>query len=549
MLKELRVDNFVLIKSLQFKPESGLNIITGETGAGKSILIGALGLILGERADMKAVLESESKCIIEGVFDVTKLAIKPLFEKYDLDYSPETILRREILPSGKSRAFVNDTPVSLNVMKLIGEELVDIHSQHQTLHLGNQNFLFNWLDTVTNSTQLATSYSEAYTMYRQELSRLENLQETVSKQQAEQDYFQFLYNELEEIDLDYLTKTDIEAEHELLQNADEIGETLAQSIHSLEGDEESIVNKLNQILHQVQKLKAGDEFLGIVNRLKGVSIDLDEISTEISNFATNVQPDPQRLEEVNELMAKLHALQTKHRVSSIEELSTIKADLAEKLSLNVDNELELEKLQKSIQLHLESSTELAKELHESRKVTISNIEVKANNDLDYLGLPNAQLKLDLTTTSNLTLHGLSEFQLLFSSNKGSSLRPAHKVASGGELSRLMLIMKSYLAANKSLPTIIFDEIDTGVSGEIALKMGDMMHTLSSNMQVISITHLPQIASKGNAHFYVYKKVEDAQTNTYIKPLDPNERVEKIAQMLGGDIVTEAAMANARELLK
>jgi DNA repair protein RecN (Recombination protein N) len=548
MLKELRVDNYVLIKTLQFNPTQGFNIITGETGAGKSILIGALGLILGERADTKMVSESGDKCIIEGVFDISKLKLQPLFDTYDLDYYDETILRREILISGKSRAFINDTPVGLNVLKEIGGELVDIHSQHQSLLLGSQHFLLNWLDTVCGTLPAFTTYSQSYLALNEEQKRLDLLQDEVDKQTSEQDYHQFLFNELEEADLEALLASDLESEYEVLQNAEEIGEVIGQALNGLKEDEDSALSRITSLNHQLKKLKGGESLQEILDRLTGVQLEFEEVINDLSHFGLRLQPDAQRLEEINDLMAKLHLLQTKHKALDIQGLIDIRNDLSDKLSLNFDRENELKKLQDRISELSADCLSQAKKLHKYRLKSITQIESKANADLLYLGLPNAELKLDLTEAEALTKYGLSHFQLLFSSNKGMSLRPAHKVASGGELSRLMLILKSYLAQNKNLPTLIFDEIDTGVSGEIALKMGEMMSALSAKMQVVSITHLPQIASKGNAHFYVYKQLDKDQTMTFVKQLDGTERIMVLAQMLSGENPTEGAIANAKELL-
>ncbi|MCO4818785.1 MAG: DNA repair protein RecN [Bacteroidetes bacterium] len=548
MLKALKVDNYVLIKSLHFSPSEGFNIITGETGAGKSILIGALGLILGERADTQVVAESGLKCVIEGVFDVTNLQLKPLFDRLDLDYYDEAILRREILASGKSRAFINDTPVGLTALKEVGSKLVDIHSQHQTLQLGNQAFLFDWLDTVSGVGDLSESYKAVFSELQSAKKKLEVLQAEVDQQLTEQDYYQFLYNELEEANLESLSATDIESEFEVLQNAEEIGEVVGRSIQALQDDEDALLGRLQGVGHTLNKLSGGEALNKILERLTSVQYELEEIGSDLKSYGLGIQPDPERLTALNDLMSRLHQLQTKHKSQSILELIKIRDDLETKLSLNVGRENELEQLKEAIEARSNECTKLAHELHEKRLAQLPHIEQKANADLDYLGLINAELRLDVQSTEELSMYGLSAFQLLFASNKGSQAKPAHKVASGGELSRLMLILKSYLAKNRKLPTLIFDEIDTGVSGEIALKMGEMMSSLAGKMQIVSITHLPQIASKGNAHFYVYKQLDNEQTVTFVKELNDTERVQVLAQMLSGENPTEGALANARELL-
>ncbi|MFT7591862.1 MAG: DNA repair protein RecN (Recombination protein N), partial [bacterium] len=537
-----------LIKSLRFSPSVGFNIITGETGAGKSILIGALGLILGERADTKTVAESGLKCIIEGVFDVSKLDLKPLFDLHDLDFYDEAILRREILASGKSRAFINDTPVGLNILKEVGSQLVDIHSQHQSLHLGSQSFLMDWLDTVSGSHSASTEYRQLFSELQEAQKQLSGLEAEVEQQLTEQDYFQFLFNELEESNLEQFASSDIESEYEVLQNAEEIGEVVGQTVQSLQDEEGALLNRLQGITHQLSKLKGGDILNQIVERLTAAQFELEEVANDLKTFGFGIQPDPERLEAINDLMAKLHQLQTKHKSNSVAELIIIRNNLEDKLSENVGKEHELERLKATIVAKTTACKKLADDLHDLRFKRLGDIGTQANGDLQYLGLTNSKLILDLQKTSELTRYGISSFQLLFSSNAGSTPKPVHKVASGGELSRLMLILKSYLAQNRNLPTLIFDEIDTGVSGEIALKMGEMMAKLASKMQIISITHLPQIASKGSTHFYVYKQLNDAQTLTFVKELDDTERVKVLAQMLSGENPTEGAIANAKELL-
>ena len=353
---------------------------------------------------------------------------------------------------------------------------------------------------------------------------------------------------MDEANLEQLLSADLESEYEVLQNAEEIGEIVNQSIGELQENEGALLDKLKAISHQLKKLKGGDALQQIVERLTGLQYELDEVVNDLSQFGQGVQPDPERLESINDIMAKLHLLQTKHKAQSIDELIRMRDELNDKLSLNVGRENELNKLKADIALLQTKCNAQALSLHNLRLQKVKDIESQANADLDYLGLPNAQLNLELVETDVLGKYGLSVFQLLFASNKGSSLRPAHKVASGGELSRLMLILKSYLAKNKNLPTLIFDEIDTGVSGEIALKMGEMMASLSDKMQIISITHLPQIASKGKAHFYVYKQLDKDETITFVKQLDDTERITVLAQMLSGENPTEGAIANAKELL-
>lgn len=548
MLQELRVDNYVLIKSLRFKPESGFNIITGETGAGKSILIGALGLILGERADSKAVTGNESKCIVEGVFDIRNLNLQSKFESYDLDYSDESILRREILVSGKSRAFINDTPVSLQVLRDIGSDLVDIHSQHQSLQLGDTHFLFNWLDIVSGCKPQYESYLTLFNDLKRKEKQLEKLEAVVASELAEKDYQQYLFTELEEANLDALNLEDIDNEFDVLQNAEEIGEVVGMALEGLRDGEDAALDRLNVILKSLEKLGGGDDLKALCERLSGVRFELEEVMSDLSRFAETAQPNPARLEELNEIQAKLQHLQTKHRVSSIVELVEVRNDLESKLTSSQNREDQKNSLVSEITSLKKVCMTQGDKLHNGRAKAIKELESELNSDLANLGLIHAQIQLHLEATEELSQYGRSEFELLFASNKGAKGQPAHKVASGGELSRLMLILKSYLAKNQHLPSIIFDEIDTGVSGEVALKMADVMTDLAGVMQVISITHLPQIASKGTAHYYVYKQPEGDTTATYIKQLNKTDRVIELAKMLSGDKPTDGALANARELL-
>lgn len=548
MLKELKVDNYVLIQSLRLNPTNGFNIITGETGAGKSILLGALGLILGDRADIKALSNASTKCIIEGVFSISSLQLKSLFEQHDLDYAEETILRREITPSGKSRAFINDTPVSLQTMKSLGAQLVDIHSQHQNLQLGHTAYLMDWLDTLAGSTDLQRRYKTQFSKLQDERHRLIDLQNKVQEHRNEQDYNEFLMNELTEIDLDALKDEDIETEHKILENAEEIGLALSQATQELESSESSVIEQIRFIGQSLGKLDGGEVLRELHERINSVRYELDDIASELSMLSDKSAPDPERLQELNDIMAKLYNLQTKHKVLDIEGLIEVRESIDQKLSETLDIEHELQNLEASIANLEATCSELASELHTQRLDASSNIVTEVNRDLAYLGLPNAELTIKISESKSLGQYGMSEVEFLFASNKGSTPQPVHKVASGGELSRLMLIMKSLLAQHKLLPTMIFDEIDTGVSGEIALKMGEMMERLSEKMQVMSITHLPQIASKGKTHFYVYKQSDDTSTATFVKELQGSDRVMVLAQMLSGDNPTEGAIANAKELL-
>ncbi|MCB9263016.1 MAG: DNA repair protein RecN [Flavobacteriales bacterium] len=549
MLLELKVDNYVLIKSLRFAPEQGFNIITGETGAGKSILIGALGLVLGDRADTKSILDEEKKCVIEAIFNIKSLKLESFFAENDLDYEPETIIRREILPTGKSRAFVNDTPITLNTLKDLGEKLVDIHSQHQTLRLGSTDFLFHWLDSVTNNLDLAGKFERHYSSLIKKEKRLSELMNQQQSQNAEQDYLQFLFDELQALNLEKIDYPSIENEYELLQNAEEIGEIVGAAVYELKESEHSAIDKLKQLSRQLSKIagQKGD-LATIADRLLGLTSDFEEVVTDLRNIAEQATPDASRLAELDGIFQQIHLLQTKHRVATFEDLLQVKQEIEGKLSATVSTEMLLETLAKEIETDKTDCLKLAKELHSARQLGAKPLEERINKDLKNLGLINSLVKLSLNENQEMNKFGQTDFELLFSSHQSGALQPAHKVASGGELSRLMLILKSYLAQTKKLPTIIFDEIDTGVSGEIANRVAEVMSNLSQKLQVITITHLPQVAAKGSAHFYVYKDVRHSETSTFVKKLNKEERIEELAKMLSGDNPSDAAKANALELI-
>jgi DNA repair protein RecN (Recombination protein N) len=424
-----------------------------------------------------------------------------------------------------------------------------VHSQHQTLSLGSSAYLFDWLDAVTSSDNEIKDYQLHYHELRRKEAELVELQEAVNKHLAERDYLQFLANELSEVGLDNVKPDELEKEHELLQNAEEIGVVVGGAMEGLRDSEGSALDRMNLILSQLQRLStSGGEISQLSERLNGLVLELEEFVNDLRHIEALAQPDPQRLEQINELLNSLHALQTKHRVNDLEELIAVRDQIDEKLLVDQDNQQALDELKMDISNLRRLCESKGKALHISRSKDVLPLQEKINADIQHLGLVNAQVRLNLTEGEELNEFGLSDFSLEFSSNKGSSFQPAHKVASGGELSRLMLVLKSYLARNRNLPCIIFDEIDTGVSGEIALKMADVMVNLAGDMQVIAITHLPQIASKGNAHFYVYKESDEESTGTYIRRLNDTDRILELAKMLSGDKPTEGAIANARELL-
>jgi DNA repair protein RecN (Recombination protein N) len=550
MLLQLQVTNYVLIESLSFEPGVGLNTITGETGAGKSILIGALGLILGDRSDSKAVAGNKGKCIIEGTFDLTSMDLEELFERYDLDYATHTILRREILESGRSRSFVNDTPVSLATIRELGEKLVDIHSQHQTHQIADANFLFHWLDSVCGTYADYQEYSTIFKNFRAKEKALSELQELTLRESAQADYNNFLWEELDKADLKLNEFNDLEDEANLLQNAEEIGSLIGELNNRMIDSDSPIMDELRTFTRQLHKVAPdGSELSTIIKRLEGASIELNDVVDDLRGFGEALQTDASRLQLINDRLQQINQLLVKHRTANVEGL----IDLRDKLSDNIfevaGRQRELELLESEVHTAEKKATLIAQNLHQLRSESVKEVMRSMNSELYNLGLPNARVVLQLEESPMLTSHGKSVFQLMFSSNKGRDIQPAHSVASGGELSRLMLIIKAQMAKKRKLPSIIFDEIDTGVSGEIAKRMADVMGELSKDLQVISITHLPQIAARGNHHFYVYKETDEKGTNTRLKLLEGDQRIHEIAKMLSGDQPTEGALTNAQELLE
>jgi len=549
VLKELNISNYVLIKKLVFNPDRGLTTITGETGAGKSILIGALGLILGKRAEPKFIQDSSQKCIVEGHFDLSKLDLESFFLTNDLDFDSYSIIRREILPNGRSRAFINDTPVSLQVLKDLGEKLVDVHSQNENLSLKDNTFLFDWLDALSNCLDERIDYEKSFHQMSNTIQHLEMLKEAQARGESERDYWQFLFDELLEAEIQPDEMDDLESKLDFLSNAEAIQEGCINAYNELDGEESNIIDRLNSLIgNWPSSIRSNPSIQSFIERLQSGVLELKDLASELRNMADQPAGDTEELKQVEDRMAVLHVLLRKHQVQNIDKLIKIREDLDNKLQLVDNRQHEIDELQQSLVILELSTRKKAKALHEIRLDSRDEISSKINADLKELGLPNSQIKLDIELKDELDSFGMTDFRLLFSANKGSSLELVQKVASGGETSRLMLVIKSHLARYKQLPTIIFDEIDTGVSGEVAKKMGEMMHSLSQDLQVVSITHLPQIASKGDAHFFVYKTTLGDSTTTDVRSLKGEERVMEIAKMLSGEHPSEAAKSNARELL-
>ena len=549
MLQSLSVENYALIDKLNIEFKQGLNIITGETGAGKSILLGALGLILGQRADISTLKNPEKSCIIEGIFNIEKMNLAQFFEENDIEYDKQTAVRRLIMPSGKSRAFINDTPVNLTTLRDFGLMLIDIHSQHETLLISNHNFQLNVLDVVAGNNALLLQYQQTFASYKKEDKKLQNLIEEQKKSSADFDYYTFQYQQLADAKLTEGEQEALEEEEKELSNAETIKTELQFCSEAISESDMAIIHTLKSCQQSIRRIK--DVFHkseSILERLDGVSIEIKDISNEIENFNEKIEINPARLQQVKERLDLLYTLQQKHRVSSVAELISLRDELESKLSLisNFDEQIEKQRTLTAT-LHAETKA-LAIQLSEKRKSVTEQIHSYIEHQLSELGMPHAKVQIDVIETELIST-GIDKAEFLFSANKLLPLQSVAKVASGGEMSRLMLSIKTLLAKKGDLPTIIFDEIDTGVSGEVADKMGSIIKEVSQSIQVINITHLPQIASKGDYHFFVYKETGDAATSTQIKLLNAQERITEIAKMLSGKNLTDAAIKNAKALLK
>ena len=549
MLTSLSIKNYALIQELQVTFDDGFSIITGETGAGKSILLGALGLVLGKRADVSYLKDAGSKCIIEAQFNIKEYNLISFFEEEDLDYEELTILRREILPSGKSRAFVNDTPTTLNVLSSLSEKLIDIHSQHQTLELSDTQFQFKIIDALASNDSKIASYKRGLILYNQlqkELREIESKQQE-SKQQYE--YNLHLFNELESADLKDGEQEIIEATLEKLNNVETIKLSLEESFLIAENEEYGIVSLLNSFKTKLQNIAPfSEEYKMLFDRIQSLEIEFKDIVTEVETSNEAIQYNPSELENLNDKLQLIYDLLKKHSVASIAELLGIHEVLSDKVYEVENSSKIIGKKKTAIEKVSVDLNKLAKAIRKNRKNIIPKFKSKLETILQNLGMENARFQFELSSSEKFLSNGKDELSLLFSANKGANFGELKKIASGGELSRIMLAVKSILASYINLPTIIFDEIDSGVSGEISNRMGDIMQQMSAAMQVISITHLPQIAGKGQHHFKVYKEEVSGQIITQLMKLSKEERIDEIAEMLGGKDLSDAAMAHARELL-
>ena len=549
MLTSLSIKNYALIDSLNVDFNDGFSIITGETGAGKSILLGGLSLILGKRADLSSLKDATQKCIIEAVFNISNYNLKPLFESEDFDFESQTIIRREILPSGKSRAFVNDSPVNLTSLQLLGERLVDIHSQHQTLQLTSNDFQFQVIDALAKNEDSLQNYRTLLKDYKNLKKEYKELLSFQTEAIKEHDYNSFLLNELLEANLVVGEVEVLEAEYETLNNIEGIKENLSEAYQLLSDEQLGVLSSLTSLKNIFQKLSGfSSKYEELFNRANSSLIDMNDLFSEIHVLQENLEVNPNRLEVVDAKLKMIHVLMQKHVVSDVSELITIKNQLEEKVAVTENLDETIQKKQSEI---ISKETELntiSQGIHTNRSEVIPQLKKELETILLDLGMPNAQFNIDVVISDTFYANGKDELSFLFSANKGGSFNELKKAASGGELSRIMLAIKSVLAEYIQLPTIMFDEIDSGVSGEISNKMGDIMLQMSKNMQVFSITHLPQIAAKGLSHFKVYKEDVNEVTQTNLIELNHDERIIEIAQMLGGSEMSTSAIAHAKELL-
>ena len=549
MLSSISIKNYALINELHIDFSSGLSIITGETGAGKSILLGALGLVLGNRAELSTLKNTTKKCVVEAVVGIDKYNLEDFFETEDIDYEPNTILRREILPSGKSRAFVNDTPVTLSVLTLLRARLIDVHSQHQTLQVSDQQFQFQLLDAVASNDSNLTSYKSELAKYISEKKRLEEIQLAQREATLQYDYNAHLYNELLEAKLIEDEQELLEEKLEKINNVEEIKQNLSEALQLATDDTIGIQNLLYSLEQKLAKISMySKEYQELSDRISIVKIELVDIIGEIETTNESVDFNPSEADQLNDRLQLIYNLQKKHYVNSISELLSIQSTLSEKVS-RVENSEQLLAEQEAIVEEIANKLDIiALKISDARNKIIPKLSKQLENVLADLGMPHARFQIQNTLSENYYKNGKDVLQFLFSANKGGQYGELKKVASGGELSRVMLAIKKILSENSQLPTIIFDEIDSGVSGEISNKMAHIMSQMSQKMQVITITHLPQIAAKGNQHYKVFKEEVNNITTTNLKQLSEDERIVEIAEMLSGKNISDSALIHARELL-
>ena len=552
MLRSLYIQNYALIEKLDIDFEPGFSVITGETGAGKSIILGAIGLLLGQRADVKSIRTGATKCVIEAHFDVSRYSnLRPFFADNGLDYDDECILRRELYASGKSRAFINDSPAQLTQMKELGEQLIDVHSQHQNLLINTEGFQLNVLDLLAHDDATLAAYQSVYKQWKQAQGDLDKLVEKIARDKADEDYIRFQWQQLDEARLTPGEQEELEQETELLSHAEDIKAGLYQASQRFNDDENGLLSGLKECCNTMQNLQnvypPAEEW---ANRLESSYIELKDIADEIADNEERVEFNPARLAEANERLNLIYTLQQKHRVDTVDELIALRDEYATRLTAISSSAEELETLRQRCEELQEQVRRQASCLTQARQAAAQEVERQMASRLIPLGMPNVRFTVDMGKRKEPGPHGSDTVSFLFSANKNGTMQNISSVASGGEIARVMLSVKAMIAGAVKLPTIVFDEIDTGVSGEIASRMADIMQEMAENeRQVISITHLPQIASRGRTHYKVYKQDNETETNSHIRRLTDEERVEEIAHMLSGATLTEAALNNARTLLK
>lgn len=548
MLKHLTIRNYALIKHLEMEPSANLNVITGETGAGKSIMLGAIGLLMGNRADTKVLWDENEKCVTEGTFKLKNNNLKPIFIEEDLDYDTTTVIRREISPGGKSRAFVNDTPVTLEVMKRIGNLLMDIHSQHETLQLGQQTFQLKLVDAFAENRNLIDEYTNSWALFVKAKKALESLNSEAETLRQESDYIRFQLDELVKANLEESEQETLESELKIMEHAGEIKSRFQQVLHLLNTSEYPSISSLRESRSHLQVVSSfSSKYEELYKRMESLMIELDDLVNEVEREGDAIEFDPERTETVKDRLSLLYRLLKKHRVQHVKDLISIQENLQEKDTLTSNLDDALLAANKNYEQAQQQVKTTAKKLSASRKKAFQPLCKQIMKLLHELGMPNAIFEIDCRDTDPSPT-GMDRIEILFSANKGIVPRPLAQVASGGEFSRVMFCIKYVMAAKTAMPTLILDEIDTGISGDVAFKLGSLMKGMSKNHQLISISHLPQIAAKGDAHYFVFKDNSAAKTVSSIKRLANDERVEEIAKMIGGSKPSKIALENAQELL-
>lgn len=548
MLKHLTIKNYALIKHLVLDPSPNLNVITGETGAGKSIMLGAMGLLTGNRADSKVLWDENQKCVIEGTFDISNYGLKSLFKGEDLDYDENTVIRRELSPGGKSRAFINDTPVTLEVMKRVGDLLMDIHSQHETLQLGQHSFQLRLVDAFAANNSLRDLYGEQWNVYLKAKKDFDTLTSEAETLRQEADYIRFQLEELSKLELEEPEQELLESELKIMEHSGEIKNRFQSVLDLINNSEFASRNSLAEARNHLQNVSSySSHYTQLFERLESVIIELDDLTHEVEKESDKIEFDPERAETVKERLSAIYRLLKKHKAANLKELLIIQDNLSQKNNITSNLDEAIEKSRAAFETSLKNATATAQKLTASRKKVIPSLCKQITQLLHELAIPNATFQIDITSTE-LAPSGADKIEILFSANKGISARPLAQVASGGEFSRLMFCIKYVMAEKTEMPTLVLDEIDSGISGEVAFKLGSMMRKMSEGHQIIAISHLPQIAARGNSHYFVYKDNTAAKTISSIKHLQDTERIEEIAKMIGGDKPSKVAFQNAQELL-